>query len=135
MRNLSQKLPSRNSGSRFDGHIALFRKKYTRKGEEAGITPFPALRSAVALYLPSLSGKASLSGSSTASRLPLFPTLQFHRNRCRSEYPCDSGQYAAYKCPFTTHGYSPFQLCNCRRRELSRLLQPTILPVNRPSFL
>lgn len=39
---------------------------------QGGIAPFPPCSQLLALYRPSPSGKTSFSGSSTASRLPLF---------------------------------------------------------------
>ena len=64
-----------------------------------------------------------------------LPTLQFHRNRRRSEYPCDTSEYATYKYPFIAHCYSPFQLRKCRRRELSRLLHQLFCRLIVPVFL
>ena len=73
MRNLFQKFPSRNSGSRFDGHIALLSRKTCTKGREAELSPrFPSCNQP-ALYRPSPSGKASLCDSFTVSQLTLFP--------------------------------------------------------------
>lgn len=42
MRNLSQKLPSRNSGSRFDGHIVLFRKNIHARARSGSTMPWMA---------------------------------------------------------------------------------------------